>query len=401
MKIHLNTPSLCAFALLLVTGCSDSERTSKVNPSDQDDPINLGDLSESNDDVFAPGRVLALAIEIAPHRLEALRQKKDSHEYVTCAVREGDRSWEDVGIHCRGNPAAELATGKPDLIVTFDKFVSKQRFHGQRRLILQASREDPSYMAAPIALEMFRAAGVPAARCGFTSVQLNGRPLGLYVIIEGVEREFLERHFHKANGNLYDEGDPPDVTGKLEKARGRDRKDQSDVDALAAAALHSDPDERWKQLQQRLDVDRFLKFAALEILFWQEDSYSLDAHKFRLYHDPETDRLVFFPKCVERVLEKINGPLVPKCRGVVTHAVLNTTEGEQRYRETVARLLETLFDPVKVRARVQELAATIRPVAAADPAAAKAFDLAVLAFLDAVTRRAEFATAQLKLASAK
>jgi len=39
MKIHLITPSLCAFALLLAAGCADSERTSKVNPSDQDDPI--------------------------------------------------------------------------------------------------------------------------------------------------------------------------------------------------------------------------------------------------------------------------------------------------------------------------------------------------------------------------
>jgi spore coat protein H len=372
-------------ALLLLPGCHEAKRTSQSSAPDP------------NDDVFATPGVHELAIELAPHRLKALKQNEESYDYVVCTVRSGQHSWSDVGLRCRGTPAKEFATGKPDLIVTFDKFVSQQMFHGHKRLILQATRDDPSYLAAPIALEMFQQAGVPAPRTTFARVQLNGTALGLYVVLEGVEREFLERHFGQTSGNLYDEGHPPDVTGKLQKARGRDRNDQSDADALAAAALESDPSARWRQLQQRLDMERFLNFMALEVMLWQDDCYSLEARKFRLYHDPTSDLMVFFPKAVERILEKTDGPIMPECKGVVARAVLSTPEGQQRYRVTVAKLLNSVFDPDRVRARAQALALIIRPVAAgSDAASASAFDAAVVKFCDTAAQRAGFISDQIK-----
>jgi hypothetical protein len=96
-------------------------------------------------------RVFELAVDIAPSELEALKSNEDRHAYVYCTVREGDRAFTDVGIHCRGNPEQELASGKQDFIVTFDEFVSGQNFRGARRFTLQASREDPSYLAARMA----------------------------------------------------------------------------------------------------------------------------------------------------------------------------------------------------------------------------------------------------------
>ena len=286
--------------------------------------------------------------------------------------------------------------------MTFDKFVHQQRFRGQRRLVLQAARDDPSYVAAPIVCEMFQAAGVPAPRCGFARVRFNGRDLGLYVLIEGVEKEFIQQHFGRVDGSLYDEGDPPDVTGRLEKARGHDKNDQSDVDSLAAVALLTDPGERWKQLQQRLDVDRFLTFTALEVLWWLSDSYSLDAKRFRLYHDPASGRFVFFPKHIEEVLRRTDGPAVPDCRGVVARAVLTTPEGNARYRRTLAHLLDTAFEPDKVQARARELAAAIRPAAVGqDAAAARTFDDAVAKLCDSVSRRASFVSNELKAVSTK
>jgi hypothetical protein len=399
MKLRTTTMIFCVGALALGGGCGRGKPGS-VSVEDSGDEATevrvegvAGTASGATaEDLFASQRILNLAITVAPHRLEALKQNDDSHEYVTCAVREGEKEWDNVGLRCRGDAAKELGSGKPDLVVTFDKFVSKQRFHGQPRVILQSSREDPSYLTAPVAFAMFREANVPALRCIFARVQLNGKPLGLYVVTEGgTERKFLERHFSKTSGNLYDEGTPPDVTGKLEKARGGDRKDQSDVDALAAAALQTDPAERWRQLQQRLDMTRFLNFTALEVLLWQDDSYSIEAKKFRLYHDPASDRMVFFPKAVERVLTKTDGPVMPNCKGIVARAVLTTPEGEQAYRDTLKQLLATVFNPAKVQEQHRELVATLRAaVAGADPEAAKAYDAAVSQFYDTLAKRATF-----------
>jgi len=47
------------------------------------------------------------------------------------------------------------------------------------------------------------------------------------------------------------------------------------VDPLVDAARATGPGERWQQRQQRLDLDRFLAFTALEVLLWNEESYGL------------------------------------------------------------------------------------------------------------------------------
>jgi hypothetical protein len=329
--------------------------------------------------------------------LAALKTNADHHAYVRCSLREGDLSLLNAGIHCKGDTAKELADGKPDFTVTFDKFVRGQAFHGQKRLVLQGSGEDPSYLSAPIAFTLFRQAGVPAPRCTFARVELNGRNLGLYVVIEGENRDFLRRYFSNTGGNLYDEGETQDVTGRLDKDHGDDRNDQSDVDALVAAARMMDPGARWQQLTQRLDMDRFLAFTALEVLLWNEESYALGATKFRLYHDPATDQFVFLPKGVERVLAKTDGPALPNCKGVVARAVLTTPEGERRYRETLAKLLREVFVPEKVQALAREIAAAIRPVVVgADAEAAKAFDETLDRFQEAASRRARFVAAEIK-----
>ena len=422
MRTGLKALCVCVSVLFLSNGCGQGGGGEDEPVSDADAAAVHGTSTPAVTGTGAPAvggpnapappapdahlfgaNISKLEIDISPSEMATLKNNQDSHGYVHCTVKAGGQTIPYVGIHCRGNPAQELATGKPDLIVTFDKFVPKQRFHGQRRLVLQANRDDPSYVAVPIVSEMFLQAGVPAPRCGFATVRLNGRDLGFYVLIEGVEREFIQQHFGgRRDGNLYDEGNPPDITGRLEKAMGKDKQDQSDVDALAVAALTSDPSRRWTQLQQRLDVDRFMTFTALEVLWWLSDSYSLHAKKFRLYHDMATTRFVFFPKNIEEVLRRTDGPAFPDCKGVVARGVLTTPEGQAQYRERLTLLLDTAFVPDKVQARARALAAAIRPTAVGkDAAAARKFDDAVKAFCEAVARRAQFVASDLKVASAK
>jgi spore coat protein CotH len=395
MRLQFTTQYLCALALL-VCGVSCRQQSTPTNAEADGEGDLASPLAQvANADLFDPPRVLTFNVTIPDDQLKVMQQ--GSYSYGRCTFSEGGASYNDVGIRYKGNPAKEAASGKPDFTVEFNEFVSGQKFRGLRRLILLAGRDDPSYLAAPIGLELFREAGVPSARCTFSRLQLNGRDLGLYLVVEGVDRTFIRRHFARSNGNLYDEARDTDVDGKLEKYGGRNNPGQPDVDALAAATRESDPARRWSELQRQLDMERFLNFTALEVLLWMKDSYAITANKFRIYHDPVSDRMVFFPKNVEDVLGKTNGPVMPQWRGLVAKAVLSTPEGQQQYRQTVARLLDTVFKPDKVQKRAREIAATIRPAAAGtDPDAARKFDAAVLQFCNAVDLRARFVSEQLK-----
>src|SRR5262249_1321226 len=217
--------------------------------------------------------------------LDALRRAPK--DYVKAILTEGGRVYANAGLRYRGSNSP---AGKPGFTIKFNEFVSGQRFHGQSKIMLENPAQDPSYLSELIANDLFRAAGVPAPRNAFARVQLNGKDLGLYVLSEGVNKDFLGRHFERAKGNLY-EGDHNDVTDKLDKDSGDDHKDQPDLQALANAARESDAGQRWQRLQKLLDVDRFTAFLAAEVLTWHTSGYALKTGKYRVYHDPATDKM--------------------------------------------------------------------------------------------------------------
>src|SRR5258705_9751992 len=251
-------------------------------------------LSES---FFTNGQIPTISIDLPGASLTALRQ--NNREYVRATVREGDKIYKDVGIHLKGAAGSFRALDeKPALTLNFDRFNPRQKFHGLDKLHLNNSVQDPSYMTEILCGELFRAAGVPAARGAFARVSLNGRDLGICVLKEGFGKEFLEQYFSNVHGNLYDGGFLRDITDPLQRISAeetKDVKDFSDLKALAAAAREPDPILRMERLGKVLDLDRFISFIAMEILTWHWDGYALKKNNYRVFHDLSTGRMVFFP----------------------------------------------------------------------------------------------------------
>jgi hypothetical protein len=344
-----------------------------------------------SDDLFSPPQTVELKIEMGNAAVEALRQAPK--DYVKVTITEGVRVYANAGLRYRGSngPAS-----KPGFTVKFNEFVNGQRFHGQSKIMLENPEHDPSYLSALVASELFHAAGVPAPRQAFARVELNGKDLGLYLLSEGVNKDFLGRHFERAKGNLY-EGDHNDVTDKLDKDSGDDHKDQPDLQALANAARESDPAQRWQRLQKLLDVERFTAFLATEVLTWHTAGYALKTNKYRVYHDPTSDKMVFIPHGLEVAFTKVDGPLFPDMAGLVARAVLQAPEGKRLYRERMARLLSGPAKADAIPTRLNEMAARIRPVLTkSDPAAAKGLDAAVAQLREHIAQRAYFLEQELK-----
>src|SRR5205823_8934776 len=100
-----------------------------------------------------------------------------------------------------------------------------------------------------------------------TGVQTCALPiyLGVYVLVEGWNKQFLKRHFKNPDGVLYDGGFAKDITYPLELESG-EPTDRTDLRELASAARESNALERMARLGKVLDVDRFISFIATEVL---------------------------------------------------------------------------------------------------------------------------------------
>src|SRR6266545_3882338 len=177
-----------------------------------------------------------------------------------------------------------------------------------------------------------------------------GSDLGLYVLKEGFDKAFLKHHFKNPNGNLYDGGFLHDIDSGLEKTSGTgDVKNQADLKALAAAAKDPDAASRFSRLEKLLDLDRFIDFLALEIMTWHWDGYYMKRNNYRVYHDPDTGKLHFFPHGMDQMFWSPDGPIFPRERdGLVSRALLETPEGKLRYRQHMAGLLTNVFTAEKL-----------------------------------------------------
>jgi hypothetical protein len=318
----------------------------------------------ASDEFFTSGAIPHLHIEIDATNLNALR--RNARAYVRATVHEGDKVYEEVGIHLKGAAGSfQQLDGVPALTLNFDKFRDHQKFHGLDKLHLNNSVQDRSLMCEAICARLFLEAGVPTARSGHARVTLNGRDLGLYVLKEGYDKEFLRRHFKSDKGNLYDGGFIRDVTDDLEKKSGEDDvPKRSDLKALAAAAQEPDVSRRLERLEKVFDVDRFLSFIALEIMTWHWDGYMLKKNNYRVYHDPSVDKIVFIPHGMDQMFWEANQPIIRKTeeiQGLVARSLLETSDGRRRYRARVGSLVTNLFTAEKLTNHLNELQSRLRP----------------------------------------
>ena len=359
------------------------------------------DRKVRNDEgVFDPAPVHRYRIEIPEEGLAVLRkdhrQAENQRVYVKATLREGDVVYANVGIRLKGGEGSfRQIDDKPALTIKFDHFVPRQRYHKLQKISLNNAVQDPTYLSDLIGNELFRAAGVPAPRIGHARVELNGKDLGMYVVLEAITRDFLSRFFEDPTGNLYK--GPGEVDGDIFVDPKSPSKDRADLKALAAAASEPDRDERETRMRAVLDLDRFASFLVMETINWHWDGYSMSQNNYDIYHDPRSNRLVFIPHDQDQLFGEPGGSIYPHLSGLVARGFRNTTWGEKAYRARLAALREQVFDRERLAKRIETLAAKIQPfIAEEDPEKGKAHKEEVAGWVERIRERSRSIQEQLQ-----
>jgi spore coat protein CotH len=361
---------------------------------------------------FAEAMVHTVRVEIDEAGVASLTAQRRTDVNATVTVDDVVRP--DVAVHVKGGPGSLRALhDKPALTLKFGKFTDGQTLRGLRKIHLNNSTQDPSYMNEMLAGELFNAAGVPSPRVTYAMVELNGKKRGLYVLKEGFTKDFLARYFKKTNGNLYDPGPgpskAPDIGQPMERSSGNGPDDWSDLKAVVKAMSEPDPGRRWERLEELLDMERVLSFMAMEIMTCHTDGYCLSTGNHRVYVDADTGKLLLFPHGMDQMFgSEFAGrnltclPIEPRVVGAVAQAILQTPEGRRRYRARVAELFAQTFQVEVLTHRVDEIAARLRPVIASEgPKAVADFDAAVAQKRTRIAQRAGSLAEQLNFDQTK
>ncbi len=348
------------------------------------------------DAFFARGPVPRLKVEIAQKEMDALR--REPRKYVRATIREiepgqPDKVYADVGLHLKGRAGSFRGVDdRPGLTIDFGRFDGTKKFHGLSKLSLNNSVQDPTYLSEYIGRRLFREAGLPTPRAGHARIWLNGKDLGLYVLLEGLDRPFLKRSFGDGSGmlfegNLQEIDQPLDVnlvrrtTAASRPAPGSPEADKADAEAqaqaraelkkLAVAMRERDPALRRKQLEEVLDVERFYTLMAMEVLTAHWDGYCGNRNNYRIYQDPRSGKFIFLAHGMDQLFGQNGFPLVVG-NGMLAQALLALPEDRSSYLERVAELRHKVLVLETMTKWLDEVAErTIPPLAEFNPGLAQ------------------------------
>jgi hypothetical protein len=126
-------------------------------------------------------------------------------------------------------------------------------------------------------------------------------------------------------------------------------------------------ENKLSDLAKVLDIDRFVSFAAMDVLQVNWDGYCMNRNNYRVFHDKTSDKMIFMPHGLDQMFGTTpqgspHTPMLPGMNGLVADAVLGTTEGRGRYMKRFAELHTNVFKLDAMTARVREIESRIQPV---------------------------------------
>ena len=194
-----------------------------------------------------------------------------------------------------------------------NEFVTGQHFSGLTRFTFNNAKQDPSYVNQCIGYDLFRRAGIPAPRCNFANIHVNGEDLGLFVHVESIKKPYLRNHFASDEGNLY-EGTLSDFregwTKTFEKKTNSTEPARPEIDQISEA-LELEGDAMRDALDAIVDMDAFMTFWAMEALVAHHDGYSGNSNNFYVYGTPDQSNrnITFMPWGVDNLFrDSPSGP---------------------------------------------------------------------------------------------
>ncbi len=234
-------------------------------------------------------------------------QEEMEPKYVAVSLTFNDMEMDQVGFRLKGNSSLMTSWGsgtyKLPFRLNFDKY-QKQSLYGFKELSMSPAFQDNSLIREKVASDLFRDAGVPAARTSFCQVYIdfgNGSTYcGIYTIVEVVDDTMIKSQFGEEAGNIY----KPESTFSsfseqdFEKKNHKKLEDWSDVKSAILqlnSSLRKSDATKWRsELEGVFNVDGFIRWLAMNTLMTSWDSYGAMPHNYYLYNSPDK-KLTWIP----------------------------------------------------------------------------------------------------------
>jgi hypothetical protein len=375
--MRIGPAALLAFVVVVLVGIVGAAGCDAPAGPGGDGPAAPGDAA----DPFAEDAVLAVEVTLPEAEWQALRGEARGLSSVIgpgCQDGPAPSPFDDhVGdVRIDGEVFAEVVVRKkgflgslseerPSLRLDLDARRDGAAFRGLDHLVLNNAQQDPAVVRTCLAYGVLRDAGVPAPRCGFAHVVVNGVDLGAYVHVERPRRQFLRRWFGEDDGVLL-EGTLSDFAPTWRQTFERERGDAPDAERLVQAvtdALAAGDDQLLAQLDAVVDLDAFFRFWAAEVVVAHWDGYAGNRNNFLVYAGAD-GRARFIASGMDATFQPLRNTPSPAvlAHGMLARRLYAHPDGRQRYRAAVDDVLAAAWDEDALRERLARATTLVSPL---------------------------------------
>jgi len=322
----------------------------------------------------------------------------DEYTYVRAEISIDGHRFEDAGLRFKGNSSYRASQGslKRPLKIDLDRFVDGQEFYGRTKLNLSNAHLDSAFMKEQLAAELYEAAGVVTAGVGWANVTLSiegeadRQPLGVYVLVEQVDKGFLRRRLGKdSKGSLlmkpevndwsYLGDDPAAYEDYHIKSGGKDEVQFARFASLMQWIETATDEEFAAGVGDRLDLEQFAGYLAVTSALASIDSFVGMPHNYYLVLDEADGKLRILPwdlnesfgtfsmgMGVEDLARwDIDRPWTAQRR--VLERLFATEAFPELYTSALEKLLANAFSTEALSARVRQFEEILAPFVPLDP----------------------------------
>lgn len=297
-------------------------------------PVDPGLSRDPSDWLFPDDRVLQVNVTLPPDSVASLTAEPTLD--VPASLEIDGRGHRRVSVRIKGGwGSARELSDKPALRFNIDRYVDGQRFAGMETITFNNMVQDPSYLHETIVYGLMRRAGVPAARTAWAQLSINGEAKGVYLHVESIDDQFLQRWFDDPEGNMYEGEYGQDLTTDSyptldwDEVGAAGSEDRAELARLAALLERPPSEALVPELEAIVAVDAWMKALAAEVVIGHWDGYFYYPNNYRVYHEPSLDQLHLLVWGTDQTLDWWGDPHDPN--GALAQWMLQVPSLRARY----------------------------------------------------------------------
>jgi spore coat protein CotH len=294
------------------------------------------------------------------------------------------------GVKFKGNSSYNNPSDKKSFKVDFDAYINNQKYDGIKKINLNNGFKDPSFMREKLMLDFLNEQGLYAPRCSYANLYINGTLWGLYMVVEEINKKYLENTFGDDKGNLF-KGDPsgdlkwlgPNASSyysKYELKTNESINNWSDLVDFINTINNSSPATLQSNLDNIFNTDNYIKTWAIHGIFANLDSYMGSGHNYFIYHDSLTNKFQWITWDVNEAFGNFNmGMSISQLEGLsmfyipnptsnrpLNKNMLDVTSYKNKLVDAYCYYLNNGFDIWTLEPKIDSIANAIRPHVYAD-----------------------------------